>query len=113
MGLLSSLRSFVAQIYFGAANEALRRERYGRALRAVRRAIELDPEGRDNLFYQSCLGRCYLHCGDYEKAMRVLSTTLARMDEDQELWSRDILNQEYRQVSEALDRSRQGWGKEF
>ena len=113
MALLATAKAFVAQMYFGAANDALRREKYDRALSAICHAINLDPQGRDNLFYKSCLGRCYMHCEDYDNAVRVLSNTLARMDEDRELWSRDVLNREYRQVSKALARARQGWGREF
>ena len=106
MSLGGGVRRFVAQILYGAANDALRRKKYQRALRCIIRAIEVSPEGREDLLFLSCLGRCYMHCSDHERAVHFLSETLARMDADRALWSREVLQDEYRRVQEALTYSR-------
>ena len=106
VSLGADLRRFVAQICYGAANEALRRKKHQAALRWIIRAVETSPEGREDPLFLSCLGRCYLHCSDHERAVRFLSEALARMDADRALWSRGVLMDEYRRVQDALAQSR-------
>lgn len=111
MSLGADLRRFVAQICYGAANEALRRKKYEAALRWIIRAVEVSPEGREDPLFLSCLGRCYLHRSDHERAVRFLSEALARMDADRALWSRGGLRDEYRRVQDELAQSRAQAGK--
>lgn len=106
VSLGADIRRFVAQICYGAANEALRRRKYEAALRWIVRAIEVAPEGREDPLFLSCLGRCYLHRSDHERAVRFLSEALARMDADRALWSQGRLMDEYRRVQDELAHSR-------
>ena len=113
MSFATDFRQFFARVYYGNAVENLKRANHPAAMRSIRRAMSLDPEGQVNAFYLGCLGQCHLYLREYNDAVRVLTWALARMDEERELWSQGSLKKEYDRVSKALEISKRHWGREF
>ncbi len=101
--MFKTIREIIASGYAGGAQGRQLSGRYEDSLRKIKKAISIHPDGESELLFMSCLGQAYMYLEEYEKAIPILSDTLQKMSEEEEIWSGKNLSEAYIQVDKALE----------